>query len=385
MAKRKILFFIDSLTCGGAEKSLISLLPLLDYSQVEVDLMMYQRGGVFEQYVPKEVKIVDFPHNTNLWFRFCQCAFSLLIRLMPKRHGAEVRWMAMSSAFTRLKKVYDVAIAYQQGFPTYYIAEKVSAQRKYTWVNADITKVGYKDAFNRRFYDKYDKVVPVSDVLTEILSMSSFVDKSKLFPVLDILNVDLIRKMSQNKSFEEEIKGEYLTAKPLIITTVGRLVKLKGYDMAVEAANILKQKGINFKWFLVGGGDQEPIIRRQIEELGLSKNIIMTGMQPNPYPYMAAADIYVQTSRFEGFGLTLNEARILNRPVISTNFPVVYDQIQDGVNGLIAEMTPESIAEKIMLLVENPLLRERLIEATKKEVNTTAITEPQKVMKLLLS
>ena len=96
------------------------------------------------------------------------------------------------------------------------------------------------------------------------------------------------------------------------------------------------------------------------------------------------ADVYVQTSSFEGFGLTLSEARILHRPVVSTNFPVVYNQIRDGENGLIAEMTAESVAEKVMLLIHDEELRNRLIEATKQEVNMTSITEPKKVMALLL-
>lgn len=384
MIKNKILFLIDSLTCGGAEKSLVSLLPLLDFSQVEVDLMLYQKGGVFEQYVPKEVQILDFPHRRTFRFRLSQYLFSIMLRFLSNRHSAEVRWMVMSSSFPSLEKQYDVAIAYQQGFPTYYIAEKVSARRKYAWVNADITKVGYKASFNRRFYDKYDKVVPVSEVLTGILSKSNFVNSSRLYPVFDILNVGLIREMASKQIIGEGI-NTIDKSNSLIIATVGRMVKLKGYDMAVDVARILKQKGMSFRWYFVGGGDQESLIRSKIDAEGLTGNIVMTGMQPNPYPYMAAADIYVQTSRFEGFGLTLNEARILHRPVISTNFPVVYDQIQDGVNGLIAEMNPESIAEKIMLLMENVELRHQLIEATKQEINTTAITEPKKVMTLLLS
>ena len=126
-------------------------------------------------------------------------------------------------------------------------------------------------------------------------------------------------------------------------------------------------------------------IKRMATEYGLLNNIIFTGVKSNPYPYMALADIYVQTSRFEGFGLTISEARILNKPVISTNFPVVYNQIKDGVNGLICEMTPESIAQKILLLANDEQLRNKLIEATKKEVNLTAQTEPQKVMNLILS
>ena len=128
-----------------------------------------------------------------------------------------------------------------------------------------------------------------------------------------------------------------------------------------------------------------PEIERMISDYELGNNIVLVGMTPNPYPYMAMADIYVQTSKFEGFGLTLNEARILNKPVVSTNFPVVYNQIRDGENGLICEMTAASIAERIMLLASNVKLREKLIDATRSEVNTTSITEPKKVMNLILS
>ena len=376
---KKVLFIIDSLTCGGAEKSLISLLPLLDYSKIEVDLMIVQRGGVFENYVPEQVHIVDFPNPKGLWTEICLVGFRIIRRLFPNRHGAELRWRVMSSTYRELDKTYDVAIAYQQGFPTYYLAEKVEAAKKFAWVNTDLEKAGYRAAFNRPFYDKMDRIVPVSDRLCMILKESKYVNRHKLFTVFDILNVDLIKKMS-----DEMIQAKK-DPEGLFIVTVGRMVTIKGYDLAVEAAKILKSKGLSFKWFFVGDGNQKHGIEQMVIDYDLKTNIVFVGMTPNPYPYMAMADIYVQTSRFEGFGLTLNEARILNKPVISTNFPVVYNQIRDGENGLICEMTPESIAEKIMLLVSNVQLREKLVDATRIEVNTTSITEPQKVMNLILS
>ena len=137
---------------------------------------------------------------------------------------------------------------------------------------------------------------------------------------------------------------------------------------------------------------------------------MLWGMQPNPYPYMAAADIYVQTSRFEGFGLTIAEAKILGKPIVSTNFDVVHDQLKHEVNGLIAEMTPESLAEEVLRfigveasLVEGELigvegelselngveklseLGRRIVDNVNKEENTTYITEAEKVMKMMLS
>lgn len=376
--KREVLFFIDSLTCGGAEKSLISLLPLLDYSKVQVDLMLGVRGTVFEQYVPKEVNVMSVPHSCGIVFRIGQVWFSILQRMMSKHHGAEIRWMAMHGMYERLQKMYDVAVAYQQGFPTYYVAKKVNAKRKYAWVNADLKCAGYNENFNRKFYNLYDRVVPVSDVLCEMMGKTGYVDATKLFPIYDILNVDLIRRMSMEKV-------PRLSDHTITIVTTGRLMPPKNYLLAVETAVLLRKEGIDFVWYFVGEGSERGRIEETIKRYGLDEQVKLVGMKPNPYPYMAMADVYVQTSSFEGFGLTLNEARILHRPVVSTNFPVVYNQIKDGENGLIAEMNPESVAEKIMRILKDDSLRDKLVEGTKREVNTTTETEPKKVMELLLS
>ena len=376
--KRNVLVVIDSLTCGGAEKSLISLLPLLDYSKVQVDLMLVKRGGVFEQYVPKDVNVVDSPLLSGFFSLLCQMWFSILLRVLKNRHGAEVRWMAMGRSYKRLEKEYDVAIAYQQGFPTYYVAQNVRARKKYAWVNVDLKSAGYNEVFNRKFYDIYDKVVPVSDVLCEMMKETNYADVDKLYTVYDILNVDLIREMSLEKV---EKFSRYATT----IVTTGRLAPPKNYLLAVKTAALLKKKGLDFVWYFVGEGSERGRIEELIRSNVLEEQVKLVGMTPNPYPYMAMADVYVQTSSFEGFGLTLNEARILNRPVVSTNFPVVYNQIRDGENGLIAEMTPESVAEKILMLVNDEALRNRIIEATKREVNTTSVTESKKVLELLLA
>lgn len=376
--KKKVFVLIDSLTCGGAEKSLVSLLPLLDYSKVQIDLMMLDRGGVFEQYIPKEVNVVNFPQTQTLFYYIGQLWFSILLRILKKRHGAEIRWIAMHGVYGKLEKEYDVAIAYQQGFPTYYVAQRVRAKRKYAWANVDMKGAGYNELFNRRFYDVYDKVIPVSDVLCEMMRKTRFVEAEKLFTIYDILNVDLIRQMSREKmeAFPEHGK---------ILVTTGRLAPQKNYVLAVETAALLRNKGLDFVWYFVGDGSERAHIEELIERYALQENVKLVGMTPNPYPYMVKADVYVQTSSFEGFGLTLNEARILHRPVVSTNFPVVYDQITDGENGLIAAMTPASVAEKILMVVNDGVLRDRLIESTKQEINRTSVTEPQKVMELLLA
>lgn len=384
--KKQILFVIDSLSCGGAEKSLVSLLPLLDYTQMEVDLMLIACGGVFEQYVPQGVQVIPFPKvkgYRKLWCFICQLYFSFLLRcfrvLKKNGHGAETHWLAKKSVYAPLRKHYDVAVAYQQGFPTYYVAKKVDADKKYAWINVDLCKAGYDESFNRHFYDTMNRIVPVSDVLCKMLSETGYVDKLKLHTVYDILNVNLMRQMAKEKGFSDDLPCGCVR-----IVTAGRMAPPKNYPLAVETAKRLKEIGLVFRWYFVGDGSERLAVENLISQYHLQENVVLLGMQSNPYPYMANCDIYVQTSSFEGFCLTLREARIFHKPVVSTNFPVVYDQIRDGENGLIAEMTAESLSEKIMMIVNNKELKEQLIANTQKEIDLTAVTESKKVNDLLL-
>ena len=285
----------------------------------------------------------------------------------------------MKTVYSQLADTYDVAIAYQQGFPTYYLASKVVARKKIAWINVDLQKAGYRQKFNRPFYDKMNYVILVSDILYKMLKYTQYVNIQKLYAVYDILNVELIREMSIRQGFEDKLSGNSWR-----ILTVGRMTKQKNYQLAVKTAKLLKKKGLLFRWYFIGDGSEYTNVKNLIKNNGLEEEVILLGMKSNPYPYMAGCDIYVQTSSFEGYCLTLCEARILHKPEVCTNFPVVYNQIRDGVNGLIAEMTPESICDKIMQLVHNKELRETLIANTYKENNRTAITESAKVNALLL-
>ncbi len=200
----------------------------------------------------------------------------------------------------------------------------------------------------------------------------------KLECVYDVLNPQLIRTLSEENAPDIKVIPDSI----ITLTTVGRMVKLKGYDLAVDAAVKLKNVGIGFRWFFVGDGPMRELIEESIERENLSDSIILTGMKPNPYPYIKTADIYVQPSRFEGFGMTIGEAKILHKPIVSTNFEVVYDQITDGENGLVVEKSADSIANGIMRLVQNSEQREKIIHVLEAEENTTISTEVARVERL---
>lgn len=373
--KKNILFVINSLGLGGAEKSLTSLLNVMDYSRYSVDLLMFNPGGMFMTLLPKEVNILpqlDFlKSNQSIKMQVLRPKY-LLARITAsiglrcnkgknKLHPAQCYWKYAGFAFDVLPGHYDAAIAWGQGNPTHYVAKKVQAARKIAIINVNYEGAGHKKSFDRCYYREYNYIATVSDDLCKMSKRVFPEFEDKMVPLYDINNGDMIAKMAEE---ENPFTGE---PAPVKIVTVGRLVEQKGYDLAVDVAEILKQQGICFKWFFVGEGPERTRIENRIARANLEEQVVLVGAKDNPYVYMKHADIYVQTSRFEGYCLTLGEARMLNTPVVSTNFDVVYNQLRDGENGLIVEMNPKAIADAIQRLWNDSELRNHIVEELKAE------------------
>nr|WP_249316976.1 glycosyltransferase [Bacillus sp. FJAT-50079] len=162
------------------------------------------------------------------------------------------------------------------------------------------------------------------------------------------------------RSYEDNFEG-------IRILTIGRLAHQKGYDIAVDACKKLKSKGIKFKWYALGKGPLEDDIKAKIKENNLIDDFILLGVKANPYPYIRDANIYVQTSRFEGFGLAIAEARMLNIPVVTTRFDAVYNQMLEGKNGIVVDMDAEAVCEGILKLINDSNLRKNIIEYLQSE------------------
>ncbi len=367
-AKKSILIVIDSLGCGGAERSLVTLMHLIDRSRYDIDLLIVTRGGAFEKDLPSGVNIISNPGRLNFdgiakSLSRCDlrglCArlrFNLQIRSSKGIHAAELRWEGVKNIVDTQPKSYDVAIAYQQGFPTYYVAEKVTARRKVAWVNADIDFAGYRPEYNAPYYEKYDHIVAVSQALQNTLKENYAQFSERTDVIYDMFAPEMMKQMSQRaESFAPSEDGV------LKIFTIGRIVRQKGYDIAVGAAKILKDRGYKFRWTVAGAGPDESAVRALIAKSGLEQEFVLLGRVENPYGYLRDCDIYAQTSRSEGFGMTITEARIFSRAIVVTNFESAYAQVEDGVSGLIAEMTPESVAENISRLIDDKALRESIM------------------------
>lgn len=396
MRKRKVLFVIDSLNCAGAEKSLITLLTLLDYSKFDVDLQLFGYGGALEELLPKEVNLLSpleytsfcdlnikeaiksSIKNTNFTMLSSRLKFTFAIRRKKYSNAQRARifWEKNNKVIQESEKEYDIAISYAQGIPTFYVADKIIAKMKYAWVNVSY-KLKEKDRkFQEKYYDKYNKIVAVSDSAKQIFleTFPSYINNVEV--IYDINENNFISNMSNiEHGYNDDFDG-------LRILTIGRLANQKGYDIALEACKILKNKEIRFRWYSLGVGPLKDEIERYIYENNLEDYFKLLGVKSNPYPYIKNSDIYVQTSKFEGFGLAIAEARMLNKPVVTTRFDAVYNQMIDGKNGLVVDMNAESVAEGILELIYNKKLNNSIVEYLKKEKKGNT-EELQKFYKLI--
>ena len=384
--KKRVLFVIESLVCAGGEKSLTTLLNLFDYDKYDVDLQLFRYGGEFEELLPKQVELLPpleyFVETQNSIFQqikncikspskfkilFSRISYSIQLRL--KKTGsfqqAVIFWKAARKSFKPSKRRYDIAVAYAQGAPTFYIADCVNANKKIAWINAIYVMEGkYKD-FSIEKYDKYNKISCVSDTAYEEFVNCFPMFKSNTFVTKDINDGNFIKKMSLMKS---NAKNEMQTSDGVYkILTVGRFAWPKGYDIATEACKILKEKGIKFKWFVLGKGPKEQEIRQYVRNFDIEDCFILLGTRANPYPYFYETDIYVQTSKMEGYGLTIAEARVLNKPVVTTRFDSVYAQMIDGENGLVVDMNAQAVADGVEKLINNVDLYNHIVEYQKQE------------------
>lgn len=395
-SKKKILFVIDSLACAGAEKSLITLLSLLDYEKYSVDLQLFAYGRPLEVFIPKEVNLLEpFEYTKFLNMKLSDALINSIrkkkIKMIKARFKysldlriymggnikkARLYWKNVSNVIENNPKKYDVAISYAQGIPTFYTIDKVNANKKYAWINVTYRLQGEERKFQKKYYDKYNKIVAVSDSARDIFLESFEEYRNKIEVIYDINDFNIINNLSKiDEGYDDQFSG-------IKILTIGRLASQKGYDIALDACKRLKEKGVNFRWYVLGVGPLEEEIKNNIEKNNLQDRFKLLGVRVNPYPFIRSCDIYVQTSKFEGFGLAIAEARMLNKLVITTEFDAVYNQMVQRKNGLVVPRNGEAVCSGILELLNNKQLSEEILEYLKNEKKGN-VEEIEKIYRLI--
>lgn len=336
----KTLIVINNLGCGGAQKSLISLLNELTVQQIEIDLLVLNQKDVFFDQIPAWINQLgpvaeisamhsSFGEGFKTIGSKAVCLKMLLAKCLykisknPQYDTVQNLWNVWKRFVPMQSKKYDLAISYVDGFSNYYVMDKVVATKKILWIHNEYEKLSYNSEYDRAYFNKADRLVTISERCVKSLEKVFPECSSKIRMLYNISSTKMIWQLAE-KNYPDEYRR-----KKNILVSIGRLNTQKGFDLAIQAAKIIEEKGVEFTWFIIGEGEDEQMLREQIKKERLDDSVKLVGIRKNPYPYIRYADVFVQPSRYEGKSIVLDEAKILCKPIVVTNYTTVVDSITD--------------------------------------------------------
>lgn len=364
--KPRIFINMHYMEIGGAERALLGLLNAIDTDKVDVDLFINQHTGEFMKLIPNKINllpeissysVIEKPIITAL--RKGHLAI-VLARLLAKiqfklkyflRAGKDASIFNLVAKYTTpllpsLKKYgeYNLAISFLT--PHNIVKDKVKAKQKIAWIHTDYTKVSIDTKSELPIWNSYNKIISISEDVTKTFTQVFPSIKDKVIEIENILSPQFIK--DQASLFKpEEMLGNFIK-----ICSIGRFCFAKNFENIPYIAQIIKEKGLSFKWYIIGFGNVTETIEN-IRKTNTNDCVILLGKKENPYPFISNSDIYVQPSRYEGKSVTVREAQILCKPVIITNYPTASSQVKNFVDGIICNMDNDSIANAIFNLVQD--------------------------------
>ncbi|MBP3951510.1 glycosyltransferase [Bacillus suaedae] len=352
---KKVVVVTRRMIMGGIEKALISMLDSMPKDQYDITLLVMGMGGELINDIPSHVKvrcIFGEGHSTidKIWRNVKRGNINYAYKigkyklLSKKAKSVFEQELYLSKMLPTLQTEYDIAIAYHTpaSFPVVYVMDNIKAKVKAAWIHSDVTQYKTELVPYKSYYEKYDKVYCVSKYAEErfVHLYPTLTSKTKVFyNILDKEKCEL--QANTNSGFSDNFDG-------FRILTVGRLTEQKGQDIIPAILKELLSKGLNVRWYLIGEGENRQLINSIIEKNNLQEHLILLGTVHNPYPYYKKCDLYVQPSRHEGYCITLAEARIFNKPIVTTDFVGAREQIIHGKTGLIVQFNHLDLIENIV-------------------------------------
>lgn len=370
--KKKVLFMMPALPGGGAEKVLMDVLKHFDYQTYTVTLFLEYREGVYLADIPRQVEVLALHGKNNLWFQrihrrlaerklyipFHECVYRrMLLRLLRNRS-------------------FDTIVSFMEGAAVKfhsYIFDK--AQRNVSWVHIDLKKKhwslgNFRDEDDEcAAYRRMDEIVFVSqDARSRMLEM---------YP-LDASRCSVLYNLIDAEAIQEKANSILVEKRRFTVCMVGRLNRQKRYDRAVEVAHRLKEAGYEVDFWVLGEGELEADLRRQIARYGLEDSFILKGFVKPPYAYLAQADMLLNTSESEGYPLTICEALCLGVPVVATRITGASEILDDSRYGLLVDEAVDSIYQGIKSLLDD---RQKLGMYAQKAKERSEIFQVSETMK----
>ena len=386
---KKILIIHSNMEIGGAETSLLGLLNSLNCEEYKVDLFLYERRGELLPLIPNTVHILNEVEEYKcLMLPIKQVLFKgkfgiTLARLYAKwlartdnYDGYMIKQYAHKFSLNSLphfKKNYDLAISFMD--PHYILTNKVDAKTKLSWLHTDFSKLSINKEHDFKMWDEADYIVNVSESCKK-----SF---DKIHPKLQKKSIVIENILSKNY-IDSCLDKEAITFDndSINLLSIGRFCDAKNFDNVPNICKRILEAELNVKWYLIGYGSDEQLIKDKIKEEGMEDYVIMLGKKENPYPYIKACDFYIQPSRYEGKAVTVREAQILKKPVIITRFPTSSSQLTDGYDGVIVDMDNEGCAKGIVDVINNKELVDKIVSNLYKADYSNA-SEVEKIYMLM--
>ena len=360
----KIAFFVQHMLCGGVENALLALANELDKRNNQISIFMIKEKGKFVDKIPSSIHKQTIPMPENIREMIPSGGIKLSIkeaitdRQFSNAIKMGVKYVISKSDFAELnvdfnkipplEEKYDIAVIYHihSPFLVKYVSEKVIAGKKYAWIHNDFTTTKYEIKKLQMYLKCIDHFFCVAEKLKQEFT-NIFAEYKDITDVaLNIVPYQEIR-LKAEAFFPEEYKD----INSIKLLTVGRVEEQKGYDIAINVARRLNDENIDFQWYILGEGSLRQSFQNELNHIGLSSKMHFLGIRMNPYPYFKNCDIYVQTSRHEGYVTTVTEAKIFNKPIVCTDVSGAREQINDGVSGDIAEINSESVERKLLRLI----------------------------------
>ena len=351
--KKKLLFLSPSLAIGGAERVLVNLLKKIDYNKYDVTLCLFSYTGVYFDELPKELKVISIFKNHT---------FSRILTFIQRKWN--ITFLLKYFVYRKITLKYDVGICFSDGLLTdVLLMVKDRFDKTLSWVHScyntqiDLKKVYTKkkaEYLKKNRYNKLNGIVFVSQQSKKDFEIIFGKVKNE-FCVYNIFDFDSILK----KSIEY-----YPVLKENVVNfvAIGRLVQVKEYGRLIDAAKILKEKGLSFHVNILGDGPLMEFLQNKINNLSLSDVVSLLGFKSNPYPYLNNSDVLVVTSSSEALPTVLIEAMYFSKPIVATKCPGCIEITDDGKYGLLTEHNVADIADKMENIIKDESLRDKYKE-----------------------
>lgn len=384
MKKEKILVINPYLHIGGVERALISLLYALPREKYDIYLMLVKVEGEFIKYIPSDIKVIPCPIKSELQNLDGISSKSLInLYLKDKKYSSMVRYLVgigMLKVFGS-ERIYSECIFdicadefdYVFNFSgpdllTSIISERIiKSRKKYIWVHNEFKrgKGLPKNRVDR--YRRYNAIFAVSQkCLDEIVEFIPDMAR-RSFLLYNITDENFYYSLASERqtAFLDNYSG-------VRILSVGRVNYQKGFDLIPTISERLRKKGYDFRWYIVGDGEDSAKVKEEITKLEVEENVILLGKMTNPYPFFRDCDIYIQPSRYEGYCLTIAEAKAFHKPIITTDFAGAYDQLKNGINGMIVPCNVDSLVQAADELLGNKEIQQQFSEQLSREIINTS-------------